>query len=529
MKLPLTPLRFKTRAVEQFGSKQGVVCKDLRLTYGQFGRRCDQLAAALLALGLQPLERVAVLSYNCHRLLEAYYGVLEARGILLPLNIRLSERELKFILRDSEAAFLLYHSDFSALVDTLTPDLPALEHAIVLDDAATPQVGNPRHYEELLAAHDPASKDYLDVDEDSVAELFYTSGTTADPKGVMLTHRNLYLHALEVIAALAYGPDAVVLHTIPLFHVNGWGTPQTLTCQGGTHVLLEKFNPLDVLRLIEAERVQYFSAVPTMVQALISHPDIRSFDLSSLKTVNIGGAACAPSLLRNAEEKLGCQVVGGYGLSETSPVLTISLLKPHLRVSEDERVQLQSMAGYAIAGAEIRVVDDAGRDVARDGAAVGEVAVRGDMVMEGYWRQPEATAAAIRDGWFYTGDMATWNENGYIVIVDRKKDIIVTGGENVSSLEVERTLMSHPAVFECAVIPIPDERWGEIVMAVVVARPGASLDAAELEVHCRKSLAGFKVPRRFEFRSELPKGGTGKILKREIREPYWAGHERRVH
>lgn len=522
MKLPLTPLRFKLRAAEQFGDKIGVVCQDKRFTYGQFAGRCDRLAGALQGLGLKPKDRVATLSYNCHHLLEAYFGVVQAGGILLPLNIRLTTRELQFILTDSATAILFYHTDFAQVVEQLRPSLPALRHAIPLDSG-------PRNYETLLGEHEPFGGDFMSVDEDSVAELFYTSGTTADPKGVMLTHRNLFLHSLEVTAALLYGPEGVVLHTIPLFHVNGWGTPQVVTCQGGTHVMLQKFDPLQALRLIEKEHVQYFSAVPTMIQALIYHPEFDRFDVSSLKTVMIGGAACAPALLKQAEAKLRCRVNAGYGLSETSPVLTVGFLKPHLEVSEEQRLFLQSAAGYAIPGAEVRVVDGHGKDVPHDGQSVGEVVVRGDMVMEGYWKQPEATALAVRDGWFHTGDMATWNEQRYIQIVDRKKDIIVTGGENVSSIEVEKTILGHPKVYECAVIPIPDDRWGETILALVVCKPGQSVDVSELEEHCRKSLAGFKVPRKFEFRSELPKGGTGKILKRELREPYWVGLERRVH
>jgi acyl-CoA synthetase (AMP-forming)/AMP-acid ligase II len=295
--------------------------------------------------------------------------------------------------------------------------------------------------------------------------------------------------------------------------------------------MLRKFDPPSVLALVQGERVTRLHMVPAMVIALLNHPDFSRYDLSSVFEVMMGGAPTNTALVREVEKKLpGCIAKGGYGLTETSPVITIAHLKEHLAVeSEEENLRRKATAGYAFAGSEIRVVDLDGRDVAADGKQVGEVVVRGDVVMEGYWRQPEATAAAIRDGWFHTGDLGTIDDEGYILIVDRSKDMILSGGENVASAEIERVLYQHSAVLECAVIAIPDEQWGEVAKAVITLRPGREASEAEIMDHCRKHLAGFKIPKSVEFADSLPKGGTGKILKKVLRQKYWAGQERRVH
>ncbi len=364
-----------------------------------------------------------------------------------------------------------------------------------------------------------------------MAEIFYTSGTTAYPKGVMLTHRNLYLHAFYTAVGMGAVDRDVHLYTVPLFHVNSWGAPHVFTLAGGRHVMLRKFDPPEVLALVEREGVTRLHMVPAMIIALLNHPDFSRYDLSSVRDVMIGGAPANTALLEEVERKIpGCIAAGGYGLTETSPVLTIAHMKEHLAGNPgEEKLRRKATAGCALAGSEIRVVDLDGRDVAADRRQVGEVVVRGDVVMEGYWRQPEATAAALRDGWFHTGDLATVDEEGYILIVDRAKDMILTGGENVASAEIERVLYLHPAVLECAVIAVPDEQWGEVAKAVVTLKAGCQAGEAEIMDHCRKHLAGFKIPKTVELADALPKGGTGKILKKVLREKYWAGQERRVH
>jgi len=528
--LPLTPVRLKRHAAQVFGRKVGVVCGDDRFTYREFNERADRLSAALLRLGVQKGDRVAYLSFNCHRLLEAYYGVPQLGAILLPMNIRLTPEELTHILNDAAPRVLCFDPEFIPLVEALRLRAASVEHYISLRDIK-PVWAHEKLYDELLATAEPAHADFREIDENSVAELFYTSGTTAYPKGVMLTHRNLYLHAFYTAIGMRGTDHAVHLYTVPLFHINSWGAPHIFTLLGGRHVMLRKFDPLAALALAQREGVTHLHLVPAMAIALLNHPDFSRYELSRVRDVMIGGAPANIALIREVEMKIpGCTAMGGYGLTETSPVITLAHIKEHVAdESEEVTLRRKAKAGYALAGSEIRVVDLDGHDVAADGKQVGEVVVRGDVVMSGYWRQPDATATAIRDGWLYTGDLATIDEEGYILIVDRSKDMILTGGENVASAEIERVLYDHPAVLECAVIAIPDEKWGEVARAIITLKTGQEASEVEILNHCRQHLAGFKIPKSVEFVDALPKGGTGKILKKALRERYWAGFERRVH
>ncbi|MFB3923290.1 MAG: fatty acid--CoA ligase [Terriglobia bacterium] len=529
MVLPLTPVRLKRHAAQIVGRKIGVVCEDLRFTYREFDERADRLSQALLNLGIRKGDRVAFLSFNCHRLLEAYYGVPQIGAILLPLNIRLSCEELTYILNDAAPCLLCFDPEFIPMLEAMRPQLKSIGNFVSLR-GDRPAWAHPNSYDELLAAAEPREIDYRGIDENSVAELFYTSGTTAHPKGVMLTHRNLYLHAFYVTTALRCDDAYVHLYTVPLFHVNSWGAPHTVSIVGGRHVMIRKFDPLNVLRLVHQERVTRLQMVPAMMIAMINHPDFSKYDLSSVKEVMLGGAPSNTALIREVEQKIpSCVAKGGYGLTETSPVLTIAHMKDHLKGDpEDLALKRKATAGYAIAGCEIRVVDIDDHDVRPDGTEIGEVIVRSDVVMGGYWNQPEDTARAIREDWFHTGDLAVVDEEGYILIVDRAKDMILSGGENIASAEIERVIYGHPAVLECAVIAVPDEQWGEVPKALVSLKSGQSATQAEIIERCRTHLAGFKVPRSVEFLDALPKGGTGKILKKVLREKYWAGRIRRV-
>jgi fatty-acyl-CoA synthase len=520
MNIPLTPLRFLRYAQQQFPKQIAVVCGDNRVTYTQFADRVARLAGALRGMGVKPGDRVAFLSLNCHRLLEAYYGAPEAGAVFLPLNVRLSPHELAFILRDAGAKALFLQKDFLPVVESFRESVPGIENFVLLDGPPQGKWLSPQNYEQLLSAAVPYRSDVMQVDENSLAELFYTSGTSADPKGVMLTHRNVYLHALSVGLAFNTGQQSVELHTIPLFHANGWGVAHSLTFLGGTHVMIQRFDTAEVFRLIEKERVNACSLVPTMATALVNCPERPKYDLSSLQRVVIGGAASSPTLVREVEEKLKCTCFSGYGLTETSPMLSISPMKRGIQWDESSRHAGQAMTGYAAPGMELRVVDANDQDVPRDGSAIGEIIARSDGVMQGYWQQPEATAEALRGGWFHTGDMATWREDGYLLIVDRKKDIIVSGGENISSLEVEKALVAHPGVYEVAVIPVPDPKWGEIPKALIVLKPGAEATTEELIEFCRARISHYKAPRSVEFVSSLPKTGTGKILKKDLRKQH---------
>ena len=527
MFVPLTPIRCMHRAMDLFGNKIGVVSGSKQFTYGEFGSRAEKLAWALQAEGIQPDDRVAYLSFNNHQLLEGYYGVVQARAIVMPLNVRLSPVELVNILNHSGARMLLFENDFVPLVEKLRPACPCIRRYVTLDEKVP---AADLTYEELLDKGRVERADIFAIDENSVAELFYTSGSTGTPKGVTLTHRTLYLHALTVAGMFKDVETLVDLHTIPMFHANGWGRPQASTMQGIKQVMVRRFEPTFVFRLIQEHRATDMCLVPTMANALLHAPDLKNYDMSSLRNIMLGGAASTPDLIRRLEESFHCDVFGGYGLTETAPLLTSARQKPGLEYKSDEdRWRRRAMAGWPAMGVNVRVVDGDMNDVPKDMKTIGEVVASGDHIMEGYFNEPEATAAVMTGHWFHTGDMAVWDEESFLHIVDRKKEIIISGGENISTLEVEKEIFAHPDVFECAVVAAPDEKWGEVPVAVVVLKPGSALTSEALLDFLQTRLGKFKLPRLVEFSDEpLPKTGTGKIRKLMLREKFWAGKEKRV-
>lgn len=527
MNVPLTPLRCLYRAVDLYGKKTGVVSGSSSFTYAQFGERCERLAAGLLSEGVRPGDRVAYLSFNNHQLLEGYYGLPLARAISMPLNVRLQPSELTAILNHSQAGMLVFESDFAPLVQELRKVCPGIRRYVAIDQPV-PQAD--LLLEDLLARDRVARPDIFSIDENEIAELFYTSGSTGTPKGVCLSHRTLYLHALALLASFPWQDTDVELHTIPLFHANGWGRPQSITLSGARHVMVRRFEPMTVFRLIQEEKATAMTLVPTMANALLNCPELGNYDLSSMKMINTGGAASSPELIARLERAFHCQVCSGYGLTETSPVITTAQPKGTVNyVDETDRLNHLAAAGWPLVGSEVHVVDDQMRDVPRDLEIVGEVVVRGDNVMDGYYREPDATRAAITQGWLHTGDMAVWDEENYIHIVDRKKDIIISGGENISSIEVEKAIFAHPAVLECAVVSAPDPQWGEIPVAIIVLKPGQQLSEEQLLTSLKPRIAKFKMPRIVQFvEGPLPKTGTGKMLKRQLRETFWSGKTTRV-
>jgi len=416
---------------------------------------------------------------------------------------------------------LLFENDFAPLAAEVHQCCPGILKLVNLDNG---------EYEALLERGRPEPVDFMTVDENSIAELFYTSGSTGTPKGVMLSHRTLYLHALSVFATFIKDDNCIELHTIPLFHANGWGRPQASTMAGLKQVMVRRFEPSSVMKLIQDERATTMSLVPTMANALLNCVDVGKYDTSSLKEIHIGGAASSPELIAAMERAFKCTTAAGYGLTETCPVASDARLKSTVVYRDDaDRYRRQSMAGWPMPGCEVHVVDAHMQLVPRDGQTVGEVVIRGDNVMDGYFKEEEATAAVMTGAWFHSGDMAVWDEDGYIHIVDRKKDIIISGGENISSIEVEKAISAHPAVLENCVVAAPDPKWGEVPAAFIVLKDGADLDEAAMIDFLQQRLGKFKLPRIFHFRTEpLPKTGTGKILKRELREQFWAGKGKRV-
>ncbi len=520
MRVPLTPVRCLYRGVDLYGRKTGVISGQRRFTYAEFGERCERLAFGLLAEGVLPGDRAGYLSFNNNELLEGYFGVPLAGAVLMPLNVRLAPVELGAILNHSEARVLIHEPDFAPLIGKLREACPKIERWI--------ETGEP--YEELLARGRIARPDLFSFDEDAACELFYTSGSTGTPKGVVLSHRTLYLHALSVMATFAHRDDAVELHTIPLFHANGWGRAHASSMMGLTQVMVRRFEPAQVLKLIQEEKATGMTLVPTMANALLNCAELGKFDTSSMRDIMIGGAASSPELIARMEQAFHCHVLAGYGLTESGPVATAARSKSTVTYAdEDDRLRRLAMAGWALPGCEIRVVDLKMNDVPRDMRTMGEVVMRGDNIMDGYFREPAATEDAMAGGWLHTGDMAVWDEENYIHIVDRRKDIIISGGENISSIEVERAIFAHPAVLECAVVAAPDTQWGEVPAALVVLKPGQHVSEQQLIEFLESRIAKFKMPRQFRFSVEpLPKTGTGKIVKRELREAFWSGKARRV-
>lgn len=528
MYVPLTPIRCLHRAVDVFPDKIGIVSGDRQFTYAEFGERCERLASALGKLGIQPGDRVAYLSFNTHQLLEGYYGVVLARAIVMPLNVRLSPVELKTVLNHSGARMLLFEDDFAPLAEQIKSACPAIERFVALDEG--PRAAADLTYEELLTQGKPERADVFQVDESSVAELFYTSGSTGAPKGVTLSHRTLYMHALSVATIYREAETIVDLHTIPLFHANGWGRPQASTMLGTKQVMVRRFDPAAVFKLIRKHRATDMALVPTMANALLNCPDLAAADVSSLRNIVLGGAAASPELIERMEKAFHCDVYGGYGLTETAPLLTVACSKPGLAYSSDaERYRRRAMAGWPVIGMQVRVVDAEMNDVPRDMQTIGEIVTCGDHVMEGYYHEPEATAAVMSGHWFHTGDMAVWDAESFIHIVDRRKEIIISGGENISSIEVEKAIAAHPEVFECAVVSAPDATWGEVPAAIVVRKPGSMLTADALLEFLQTRLGKFKLPKVIVFSEEgLPKTGTGKIRKLMLREQFWEGKAKRV-
>src|ERR1700682_1023189 len=496
MLVPLTPIRCLHRAVDLFGKKIGIVLGDRQFTYSEFGERSERLATALRKEGIQHGDRVAYLSFNNHQLLEGYYGVVQARAIVMPLNVRLSPLELTNILNHAGARMLLLETDFAPLVEMLKPACREIERFVTLNDRVP--IAD-LTYEELLDKGHPERADIFSFDETAIAELFYTSGSTGTPKGVMLGHRTLYQHALAV-AGLFREPETIVdLHTIPLFHANGWGRPQASTLLGVKQVMVRRFEPTTVFQLIQEHKATDMSLVPTMANALLNAPDLGNYNLSSVRNITLGEPAASPELIDRMEKAFHCDVYSGYGLTETSPLLTSARAKPGLEYASDaDRQRRRAMAGWPVPGIQVRVVDNNMRDVPRDMQTVGEVVAAGDHIMEGYFREPDITASVMSGPWFHTGDMAVWDEEGFIHIVDRKKEIIISGGENISSLEVEKAIFAHPDVFECAVVAAPDEKWGEGPVALVVRKPGAGLTAHQLMEFLQERLGKFKLPRIIE-------------------------------
>jgi fatty-acyl-CoA synthase len=516
MQTALTPLSFLARSAAVYRDKVAVLDGNRRFAYAEFAERCQRLASALSRAGVAPGDRVAVLSPNSPAALEPHFGVPLAGAVLVMLNYRLQPGELAWILNHSGAKLLIVDREYAAAIEAMRPQLSSLECAI--DD-----------YEAFLQSGTGPFDEATEPGEQDIIAINYTSGTTGFPKGVMFTHRGAYINALGEILEHGLTERAVYLWTLPLFHCNGWCFPWAVTGAGGRHVCLRQPAPEQAVELIQREGVTHLCGAPVVVSNLAQYCLARGIRFENRLKIVTAGAPPSPAVIRAAEE-IGADIAHVYGLTETYGPMTICAWRKEWdQLAADQRAERKARQGvpYLIAGTDMRVVDEEMNDVTADGSTMGEVVMRGNNVMLGYYQDPEATANAFRGGWFHSGDVAVVHPDGYIEIRDRKKDIVISGGENISSIEVEKVVYEHPAVLEAAVVSAPDERWGEVPKVYIGLKPGHSATAEEIVAFCRERLTHFKCPKIVEF-GPLPRTATGKIRKNELRDRAWHGREKRV-
>lgn len=524
MEVPLLINDFLRRAAKLYGDKTAIVDGDNRFTYRTFQARCNQLAHALLRLGIKQGDRVCILSPNSHFFLESYYGVSQIGAIIVPLNYRLVAADHEYIINHAGVTCVLVDHEYTGVVDQIRPYLTTVQHWIVAQDAGSAPEGW-TDWNSLIAGEPTTPTPPAQIDENDLFSLNYTSGTTARPKGVMLTHRNCYINAYNFIAHFGIRHDDVELWTLPMFHASGWGGPFALTAMGATHVVLRAVNGPDIYRLIEQEKVTFACMAPAVLSTILNYDGKADHAITTRPRFVVAGAPPPAAFIERLEKELGWDFIQIYGLTETSPILTVST--PDYHNAGDDYAR-RARAGVEAIGVDIQVLDDNGQPVPQDGVTIGEVCARSNVVLKGYWEQPDETAKAIHDGYFHSGDLAVWDKTGSIHIVDRKKDVIISGGENISSPEIEDALYKHPAVLECAVIGVPSEKWGETPKALIVLRDGQSATEDEIISFTRDHLAHFKCPTSVDFVAALPRTATGKLQKFLIREMYWEGGTRRV-
>jgi fatty-acyl-CoA synthase len=526
---PLTPLSFLVRSAAVYPDKTAVVHRDRRYTYRQLRQRVNRLATALQQTGVKPGDRVAFLCPNIPPMLEAHYGVPLAGGVLVAINTRLSSPEIAYILNHSGAKVLCVDSELADLVRPVQEQLTHLETVVNINDTDGHEGLDGPDYETFLAGGADVRLEKPVQDENDPISINYTSGTTGNPKGVMYTHRSAYLNAIGECLEVGLNSRSTYLWTLPMFHCNGWCFTWGVTAVGATHVCLRRVDAEEVFRLIEVEQVSHLNGAPTVLIMLTSHPQAKTARFPRKLRVTTAGAPPSPTVIANMEA-LGAEIFHVYGLTETyGPHSVCAWHAEWDSLPADERARKKARQGVPyIVAEEMRVVDEQMQDVPDDATTMGEVLMRGNNVMKGYFEQAEATAEAFRGGWFHSGDLAVVHPDGYIELRDRKKDIIISGGENISTIEVENTIYQHPAVQEVAVVAIPDEKWGEVPKAFVTPKPGVQPTAEDIIAFCRDRLAHFKCPKAVAF-GDLPKTSTGKIRKVELRDKEWQGYEKRIH
>ena len=515
METPLTPMEFARRARRLYREREGVVDGELRFTYGEFLERCDRWSTVLQSLGVEQGDRVAYIAPNTHAHLEAYYAVPQIGAVLVPINFRLKPEDFAYIINHCGARAVCAHPDHLEAIDAIRGQIPAVEVFVALEGSGDGWLD----YEETLTSHDPEFEP-VEISESDLITINYTSGTTARPKGVMITHRNAYINIMGTLVQHHLSPADRYLWTLPMFHANGWTFTWINTARGMTHVCLPKVEPAAIYQLIKEEGITMFCAAPTVLISIANAPEKLREGAPRGVRLFTAGAPPAAATIELIERDLGWELTHVYGLTETAPLITVCEPRPeHQILSIEERSKVKARQGVElVSSGEVRVVDEKGVEVPADGTTLGEITVRGNVVMAGYYNDPEATAAAVKDGWFHSGDAAVVHPDGYVEIRDRFKDVIISGGENISSVELEGCLLTHPAVQESAVVGMPHEKWGESPHAFVVLKQGAQATEGELKEHVRSQLAHFKTPQAVSFVEELPKTATGKVQKYVLRQ-----------
>jgi fatty-acyl-CoA synthase len=514
METPLTPLDFARRALKLHADREAVVDGDQRFTYAQFCRRIDRWSAALAHLGVVRQDRVATICPNTHQHLEQFYAVPQLGAVIVPINYRLSAEDFVYVVTHSGAKVLCVHADYLETIETVRARLPQVEHWVALEGSKPGWL----EYETLIE-NSAETFAPLPFGETDLLAINYTSGTTSRPKGVMITHRNAWMNSVGTLVHWPMTPAARYLWTLPMFHANGWTFTWTVTAAAATHICLRQVDAPSVYSCVQRERVTHLSAAPTVLISIANGPESARRQLRRGVRVITAGAPPAAATIERMETELGWDVTHVYGLTETAPFIAIcDALPEHASLSAPQRAIIKARQGVElITSGELRVVDEHMQDVPKDGHTMGEIVARGNVVMRGYYNDPEATTAAFAGGWFHSGDGAVVHADGYIEIRDRFKDVIISGGENISSIEVEAALLRHPAVLEVAVVGMPHPTWGESPHAFVVLREGAEVSGSALREFAREALAHFKVPSAFHFVNELPKTATGKIQKFVLR------------
>jgi acyl-CoA synthetase (AMP-forming)/AMP-acid ligase II len=517
METPLTPLEFARRTRKLYGDRVGVVDGELRMTYEQFFERADRWSSVLQGMGVRKGDRVAYIAPNTHLQLESFYAVPQIGAVVVPINYRLTAEDFVYITSHSGSKVLCVHPDYLDAIDGVRDQLSGVQHFVALGSAGGRE-GWVEHDTEVARAKPDFNR--VNIEESDLLALNYTSGTTAKPKGVMITHRNAWMNVMDTLVHFHITVDDVYLWTLPMFHANGWTFVWIITAVGGRHICLPKVEPSRVFDLVRSEKVGWLCAAPTVLISLANASKEVRGDVPRGVQVVTAGAPPAAATIERMEGELGWEVTQVYGLTETSPFLTICEPRPeHFAMPDADRAVIKARTGVEMIGAgELRVVDDTGHDVPADGQTLGEIVFRGNVILKGYYNDTEATQKVMGDGWFHTGDAAVMHPDGYVEIRDRIKDVIISGGENISSIEVEGVLLRHPAVQEAAIVGLPHEKWGEAPFAYVVLTPGASATEAELIAFTRDRLAHFKAPHGVTFVDELPKTATGKIQKFVLRK-----------